>query len=238
MNELNQNPDFSELSRLITERKTRVLRLVNTELIDLYWEIGKVISRKVEDAVWGKSTVQSLADHLKAEHPGLIGFSASNIWRMRQFYEIYRAQPNLAPLLREISWSSHLLIMGRSQSAEEREFYLRLTIQERWSRRALQRQIETALFERKILSPVKLAPAVREIHPEAGNTFKDSYVMEFLGLPAAHSETDLRRALVHRIGQFLRELGRDFSFPTKNSFKPSSTNSSNSKPPKADLLSC
>ena len=108
---------------------------------------------------------------------------------MRQFYEIYRAQPNLAPLLREISWSSHLLIMGRSQSAEEREFYLRLTIQERWSRRALQRQrSKLRSSERKILSPVKLAPAVREIHPEAGKHLQGQLRHGISGPPAAHSE--------------------------------------------------
>lgn len=212
MEELNQTPDFSELSLLIAERKTRVLRLVNTELIDLYWEIGKVISRKVEDAVWGKSTVQSLADHLKSEHPGLIGFSASNLWRMRQFYETYRAQPILAPLLRELSWSSNLLIIGRSQSEEEREFYLRLAIQENWSRRTLQRQIDTALFERKILTPAKLAPAVREIYTEAENTFKDSYLVDFLNLPASHSESDLHQGLLRHLSTFLSELGRDFCF--------------------------
>jgi predicted nuclease of restriction endonuclease-like (RecB) superfamily len=154
MNELNPIKDFSELSRLIAERKTRVLQLVNTELIDLYWEIGKVISRKVEDAVWGKSTVQSLADHLKLEHPGLIGFSASNLWRMRQFYETYRAQPNLAPLLRDLSWSSNLLIIGKSQSEEEREFYLRLAIQEKWSRitsPTLVAQYQLQLPDKKLL---------------------------------------------------------------------------------------
>jgi len=212
MDELTPSPDFTELSLLIAERKIRVVRLINTELIDLYWEIGKAISRQIEDADWGKSTVQELADYLKSEHSGLRGFSASNLWRMRQFYETYRALPILAPLVRQLPWSSNLLIVGQSKSNEEREFYLRLAIQEKWSRRTLKRQIDTALFERKILSPAKLAPAVREIHAEAENTFKDAYLVDFLNLPATHSESDLHRGLLKHLRTFLSELGRDFCF--------------------------
>ena len=80
-------------------------RLVNTELIDLYWEIGKRLSRKIEDSDWGKSTISDLANFLKIQSPGLKGFSASNLWRMRQFYETYRANEILAPLVRELPWS-------------------------------------------------------------------------------------------------------------------------------------
>ena len=167
MPDLTPNHDFAELSQLIEERRGLTVRLVNQALIDLYWEVGKTLSRKIEDANWGKSTITALANFLKTQQPGLRGFSASNLWRMRQFYETYRGHEVLAPLVRELSWSSNLLILGRSKSEEEQEFYLRMTIQENWSRRALERQIETALFERKILTPAKLAPVVREIHPDA-----------------------------------------------------------------------
>jgi predicted nuclease of restriction endonuclease-like (RecB) superfamily len=144
--------------------------------------------------------------------PNARGFSASNLWRMMQFFETYRGQPNLATLLRELSWSHNLAILSRCKRDEEREFYLRIAAKERWSFRELQRQLNGALFERVVLSPPKLAPVVRDIHPDAASIFKDSYLVEFLELPSEHSEADLQRALVEKLKQFLIELGRDFCF--------------------------
>lgn len=211
-NELSFSGDFASIAELIQERRVRVARLVNTELIELYWELGKLLSRKIEDSGWGRSTISELADFLKSQQNGLRGFSASNLWRMRQFYETYRENEELAPLARELSWSSHLVIMGRAKVEEEREFYLRLAVQEKWSRRILERQMNSGLFERKILTPAKLAPLVREIHPQAQNTFKDAYLVDFLGLSQDHSEADLHQGLVKNLGHFLTELGRDFCF--------------------------
>jgi predicted nuclease of restriction endonuclease-like (RecB) superfamily len=131
---------------------------------------------------------------------------------MRQFFETYREQPILSTLLRELPWSHNLAIMSRCQREEEREFYLRLANRERWSFRELQRQLAGALFERTVLSPAKLSPAVTELHPDAGTVFKDSYLVEFLQLSPEHSESDLERALVEKLKQFLIELGRDFCF--------------------------
>jgi predicted nuclease of restriction endonuclease-like (RecB) superfamily len=87
-----------------------------------------------------------------------------------------------------------------------------MAIQERWSSRQLERQFKAALFERAMLSPVKVSPAVTETHPEAQSAFKDAYIVEFLGLPQDHSENDLHRGLLDRMKEFLLELGRDFCF--------------------------
>jgi predicted nuclease of restriction endonuclease-like (RecB) superfamily len=114
--------------------------------------------------------------------------------------------------VRELPWTHNLLIMGRCKRDEEREFYLRLCLQERWGKRDLERQLGGALFERTILSPPRLAPAVRESHPEAATVFKDSYFVEFLQLPQDHSERDLQQGLIENLKQFLVELGRDFCF--------------------------
>ncbi len=203
---------FAEIAKLIQDRRARVVRAVNTELIDLYWEIGKILSHKVELAEWGRGTVTELANFLKRTEPGIKGFSASNLWRMRQFHETYRHNEKLAPLVRQLPWSSNLLILGQAKSAEEREFYLQLTAQEGWSRRELDRQFKAALFERKILSPPQIAPAVRELHSGAGQVFRDSYVVEFLGLDDEHSEADLHKGLLKHLRKFLTELGRDFCF--------------------------
>jgi predicted nuclease of restriction endonuclease-like (RecB) superfamily len=204
--------DFDQVLSLINSARSRALETVNTALIDLYWNIGEHISQKISMNGWGQGTVQLLANHIQRHEPNVRGFSASNLWRMTQFYETYRSKPKLATLLRELPWSHNLAIMSRSKRDEEREFYLRFAHRERWSFRQLQRQLAGALFERTVLSPAKLSPVVTELHPDAAAVFKDSYLVEFLNLPQNHSEADLHRGLVEQLKSFLIELGRDFCF--------------------------
>jgi predicted nuclease of restriction endonuclease-like (RecB) superfamily len=204
--------DFDAVLALIDAARTRAIAAVNTALIDLYWKIGEHISQRIAADGWGERTVEALADYIHKRHPGMSGYSARNLWRMMQFFETYRDRPKLSPLVRELSWSHNLLILGKCKRDEEREFYLRLSLRERWGKRELERQIAGALFERSVLSPAKLSPAVTESHPEAAEVFKDAYLVEFLELPAAHSEADLHRGLVEQLKQFLIELGRDFCF--------------------------
>lgn len=104
------------------------------------------------------------------------------------------------------------MILGRGKFAEEREFYMRMAIQERWRSRELDRQIKAALFERVVLNPPKVAASLRQIHPASQTTFKDAYILEFLGLPQEHSEADLHAALLRNLSRFITELGRDFCF--------------------------
>jgi predicted nuclease of restriction endonuclease-like (RecB) superfamily len=131
---------------------------------------------------------------------------------MRQFYETYRGDEKVSPLVRQLPWTHNLLILSRSKRAEEREFYLRLAADEKWSKRELERQLAGALFERVVLSPTKVSPPVRQLHPDAATVFKDSYLVEFLDLPPEHSEADLQRGLVEQLKKFLIELGRDFCY--------------------------
>lgn len=204
--------DFDVVLALIEVARTRAVTAANTTLIDLYWKIGEYISRKIAAEQWGRRTVEALAVYIQRRRPGASGFSASNLWRMRQFFETYSGQPKLAPLVRELSWTHNLLIMSRCKRDEEREFYLRLCQRENWGKRELERQLSGALFERTVLSPPKLAPAVRELHPDAASVFKDTYLIEFLDLPKGYSEADLHRGLLEKLKQFLLELGRDFCF--------------------------
>jgi predicted nuclease of restriction endonuclease-like (RecB) superfamily len=204
--------DFNAVLGLIEAARTRAVAAVNTSLIDLYWSIGQYISRRVAEEDWGQGTIEALAETIRRRYPAMTGYSASNLWRMKQFFETYRDQPKLATLLRELSWSHNLAIMSRSKRDEEREFYLRMAVRERWSFRELQRQLAGALFERTALSPAKLSPVVRELYPDAATIFKDSYLVEFLDLPPGHTEADLQRALVEKLKAFLIELGRDFCF--------------------------
>jgi predicted nuclease of restriction endonuclease-like (RecB) superfamily len=108
---------------------------------------------------------------------------------MKQFYETYKNFPKLSTLLIEISWSHNLAIFSRCKTAEEREFYLKLSNQESYSFRELERQISDSLFERTMIGNSKLSTALRESNRDLINTFKDGYVFEFLNLPDPHSES-------------------------------------------------
>jgi predicted nuclease of restriction endonuclease-like (RecB) superfamily len=204
--------EFDAVLLLIEAAKKRAVASVNTNLIQLYWSIGQYISQRIAQAGWGKGTVEELARYIEKRQPNATGFSVQNLWRMRQFYETYWDEPKLSPLVRELSWTHNLLILGKCKQTEEREFYLRLCLREQWGKRDLERQIDSALFERVALSPPKLSPRVAELHPTAPTIFKDSYFVEFLGLPATHSEADLHAGLIEKLKEFLIELGRDFCF--------------------------
>jgi predicted nuclease of restriction endonuclease-like (RecB) superfamily len=131
---------------------------------------------------------------------------------MKQFYETYKDLPKLSPLVREISWTNNLLVFSRCKTIEEMEFYLKHAKQENYSKRELDRQISASLFERTMIGKPKLSTAVRESNHDLTNTFKDSYVFEFLNLPDPHSENDLQRGLVRQMKNFILELGKDFLF--------------------------
>ena len=186
--------------------------MVNTRLIDLYWQVGAFISRKLEQAEWGDAVVVQLADHLALVQPGLRDFTSRNLLRMRQFYETYRNDEKVSPLLTQIPWTQNLIILSQSKLPEEREFYLRMVIQEKWSKRALERQFKAGLFERSVLSSAKVTPVVSQTHPGVMDVFRDAYMVEFLDLPGAHAESDLHQGLLARLKDFLIELGRDFCF--------------------------
>lgn len=203
---------FAEVMGLIQAARHRAFQAVNTTLIDLYWQIGEYISRKIATAEWGAGVVGQLAAHIAKAYPGLRGFTRPNLFRMRQFYEAYRDDQVVSPLVRQLPWTHNLIILSQTKRPEEREFYLRTAIQEQWSKRELERQFRTALFERVVLNPANVSPAVRQTYPQAVGVFKDAYVVEFLGLPEGHSESDLHLGLLAKLKAFLIELGRDFCF--------------------------
>ena len=125
----------SDYSRALEEIKTRVreaqyqaLKAVNREMIALYWDIGRIIVGRQQNTGWGRLVVERLALDLQQEFPGVSGFSASNLWRMRGFYTTYTEEEKLAPLVREIGWSHNIMIMERCHDAMQREFYIRWSV--------------------------------------------------------------------------------------------------------------
>ena len=207
-----QEERFAEVVQMIQVARERTLSAVNTALIDLYWQVGKTISSRIASDGWGKGTVTALASYIQSRQAGVRGFSPQNLWRMRQFFDAYREQPELSTLLRELSWSAHLHILAKTKLPEEREFYLRMSNQQHWPVREVARQIDSALFERAVLHPPKLSTALRELHPGAESVFRDAYVVEFLELHEGHHEADLHQSLLRNLRAFLTEMGRDFCF--------------------------
>ena len=203
---------FTDIIHLIKQSRENAVRTVNSELINLYWNIGEYISKKIEQSEWGNSVVTELAKFIQANEPEIKGFSDKNIWRMKQFYETYKEYPKLAPVVREISWTNNMLIFSRCKSIEEKEFYLKLVKQENYSKRELDRQISASLFERTMIGNSSLSPLAKENNNDFTNAFKDSYIFEFLNLPESHNERDLQRELVRQMKNFILELGKDFLF--------------------------
>jgi predicted nuclease of restriction endonuclease-like (RecB) superfamily len=211
-------PDsYGALLREIKERiraaQYAALRAVNRELIELYWDIGRLIVERQSGQTWGRGVVQNLAQDLQREFPGVSGFSAPNLYKMRQFYEAYRANENLSPLVREISWTKNLVILERCREDAEREFYLRRTQQFGWTKNVLIHQIDNRTFEKTRLNQTSFDAALPEqIRHQAKLAVKDEYTFDFLELADEHSERQLEQAILAKVEPFLLEMGGMFSF--------------------------
>ena len=202
--------DFGEILSIIEKARENTYRAVNRELISMYWDIGKYVSEKVKINGWGKSVVNSFAEFVQNQYIGIKGFSSQNIWRMKQFYETYFENEKLSAMLREISWTNNLIIMSRAKSEEAREFYLLLSTKNNYSSRELERQIDSMLFERTMISGEKNKLFIAKSQGLAA--LRDSYVLEFLDLPHKHKENVLRKSIVTHLKDFILEFGKDFSF--------------------------
>lgn len=207
MNEVDRT--FVEISQIIENARENAYRKVNEELILMYQKVGKFLSEKSKEASYGDNYIDALAAYISEQFPGIKGFNRRGLYRMKQFYETYAGNEKVSALLTQLSWTNHLLIMSGCKSDEEREFYIRLAIKERYSSRQLERQMDSGYYERYILSKSKLLP---EPLQSRQNPFLDSYVVEFLNLPDTFHENDFRKALVKGMREFILELGKDFTF--------------------------
>jgi len=205
-----KNSEFDEIVAIIEQSRQRAFRAVNRELIEMYWQIGQYISEKVKSNAWGKSIVTEFASFVQSKYIGIKGFSAQNIWRMKQFYETYAENEKLSPLVRELPWTNNILIMVGAKTDEAREFYLNLCIKNNYSKRELERQLDSMLFERTMISN-QINQLQLSKHEEL-TSLRDSYVLEFLDIPDSHSEQDLQKAITANLKDFILEFGKDLSF--------------------------
>jgi len=206
-----QDEQFGEVLHKIEQAKQRAFQQANTTLVTLYRSIGQYVSEQVEQADWGKKTVQKLAKFIQQKDPNIKGFTASNIWRMKQFYDVYKDIPKLASLGRELSWTHHRRIMSL-KTMEEREFYLLLCHKKRYTVRELERLIRSGTYERTMLADEKQSSVLKGLPQSTEGIFKDSYVFEFLNLTIPHQEKELQQALLASLQDFILALGAGFSF--------------------------
>lgn len=203
---------FAEVHDLIKNAKARAFHAVNYELINLYWHVGEYVCNKVSSEQWGNGVVKNLSLYIQKREPDTKGFSPQNIWRMKQFYETYYKNQKLSPLVREISWTNNLLILSKTDTEIEKEFYIRLAIQEKYKKKELERQLDSGLFERIIKNGEKLSPKMRELYPNADTMFRDTYLLDFMKLPKPYDEKDLKKGILDNLKQFILEFGKDFIF--------------------------
>jgi len=201
---------LGKLKDNIVLSRQKAYQAVNRHLVDLYLAIGKSIYEKVELDKWGQGTVEMLAHDLQKEFPDMRGFSKENLWRMKKIYEIYKDNQKLSTLLTELPWSHNTLILNRTKTMGEREFYLKTAIDERWSFREFERQIDSGLFERYMLSN-KTAGLI-PVSKDKKDIFKDEYALDFLGLKDEYSEKVFQKSILNNLKQFILELGRHFAF--------------------------
>ena len=204
---------LGEIKERIRSAQLAALRSVNRELIELYWDIGRLIVQRQQGETWGRAVVENLAKDLRAEFPGISGFSSPNLYKMRQFYEIYRIDEILSPLVREISWTKNLVILERCKEAAEREFYIRHTKQFGWTKSVLIHQIENQTYQKTLRNQTNFESALpASIRAQAKLAVKDEYTFDFLELSDEHSERQMEQAILAKVEQFLLEMGGMFSF--------------------------
>jgi len=203
-------PHINNIISMIEKAKQNTLTSINTELIKLYWNVGEYLSIESARTSWGDSFIDSLADQIQENYPEIKGFNRRGLYRMKQFFETYRNNENVSPLVTQISWSNHLLILSGAKTIEEKEFYIRLCIKEKYSKRELERQIDSAYFQRYMLSEKKLEPA--QLEKRTKSHFMDTYILEFLDLPKNYTEKEFQKAIIHNLKDFILEIGKDFSF--------------------------
>jgi len=213
-------PGDKDYQTFLKDIKTRVraaqyeaLKAVNKELIALYWDIGRMIVERQKGETWGKAIAEQLANDLRAEFPGMSGFSRRNIFYMRDFYLCYREQEKVQPMVAQIGWSHNLVILEKCKDDLQREFYIRMTRKFGWTKNVLIHQIENQSYEKTLLNQTTFGRTVpADIQDQAHLAVKDEYTFDFLELASEHSERELEKALISRIEHFLREMGGLFAF--------------------------
>jgi len=212
----NDNKDFIEFIKMYEDAKKNayyeISNIVNKTTVDLYWNYGKKINELSKDAKYGDKIVPKLATWFKDNYPELKGFSRPNLFKMKQFYETYYKNEKVLPMARQLSWSNNIIILSSCKNNDENLFYMQFCLQNKLSKRELERFIKSSYYERYKLSNNNLndmLPIKKDniIEPK----ILDTYALEFLGLKEKHSEKELKQSILNNLKMFFLELGGNLS---------------------------
>jgi predicted nuclease of restriction endonuclease-like (RecB) superfamily len=198
---------FKELSQLIEQSQQQVVSQVNSTLTLLFWQVGNCINNEIlknKRADYGKQIVATLSAQLEKSYGR--NFTEKNVRRMMQFAEQFADFEIVVPLARQLSWS-HFTILIPLKNQEAKVFYAQKAATEQLGKRDLRKQIATKTFERTAIANLQIAT-----NPSIGNTFKDPYFLDFLGLQNTYLEKDLEQAILRELESFILELGSGFAF--------------------------
>ncbi len=207
---------IADLKHRIQAAQIKAAVTVNTQLIALYWDIGKQIAEKQQASGWGDAVIEQIAKDLSREFQNMKGFSRANLYRMTRFYAFYANQEEfVAQAVRQIPWGHNILIFQQIKDHSKALWYVRKTVENGWSRNVLAHQIDSRLYERQAEKPridnfTERLPAPQS--DLARETLKDPYVFDFLSVGDEAHERELETALVERITRFMLELGKGFAF--------------------------
>ncbi|RGN94375.1 YhcG family protein [Bacteroides uniformis] len=203
----------NEITARIRSAQYEALKAVNKEMITLYWEVGKRITEQQTALGWGKSVVENLSRDIQKEFPGIQGFGVRNMWDMARFYAEYQSNEFLQPLVAEISWSKHIVILTKCKETQQRQFYILATKKYGWTKDVLINKIEAKTYENYLLGQSNFDITLPDnIKNQAILALKDEYTFDLVGLAEEHSEYELEQAIIKNIRAFLMEFGTDFSF--------------------------
>lgn len=209
---------FLELKKKIQEARLSASLAVNQQLIKLYWEMGKIIFDTQQTQKWGARDIESLGNELQKEFPGISGFSRSNLFKMRSFYLSYEKVSQTVRQFEElpisqIPWGHNIILVTKIKNTDERLWYAHMTIEEGWSREALEDAIASKYFLRHGKAITNFKDRLPEPQSQlAQEILKDPYQFDFLELRNGYKERELEQGLINHIQQFLIELGQGFAF--------------------------
>ncbi|MBY0552155.1 MAG: PDDEXK nuclease domain-containing protein [Candidatus Obscuribacterales bacterium] len=204
---------LADLKDRVRKARFRAALSVNRELILLYWQIGRGIAEKQRNSAWGAKVIARLAKDLKSEFPEMKGFSPRNLIYMQTFAQAYASEEFLQQFAAQIPWFHNCLILDKISNQQEREWYIRKTIENGWSRAVLVVQIESGLSRRQGMALTNFSHTLPEPQSDlAQQVLKDPYSFDFLGIGEASSERELEHSLILHVRKFLLELGVGFAF--------------------------
>ena len=207
---------LKEIKEKIRSAQIRAAVSVNTEVIKLYWDIGKRIIERQQKAKWGDKFLENLSHDLKNSFPETQGFSVTNLKRMRKFANCYHEMAIGAQSVHQLPWSQIILLIERLNGKSEREWYSNKSLEEGWSRETLEKAMKTNLYDRQGKSEKKSTNYLQKLpYPQgalAQEIIKNPYNLDFLELHDVAIEREIEHGLIKHIQKFLLELGKGFAF--------------------------